>query len=188
MTENEAKAVKFIQNIKNHAVVTLDHIAKEEPNVSPLVYKGRKEKANTILAMVEELQQYRAIGTVEERRAAVEKQNGKKHREMPCDHCRNYDDCKSKQRDNCSSCFFVYPTKEWEMEHTEEYKRGYTKALEECREAVEKQKSKKPIESDEKYGTFRCASCGRLILTKDRFKTHKYCLLCSQKLDWSDEE
>ncbi len=66
MTENEAKAVKFIENIKDHAVVMLDHIAKEEPNVSPLVYKGREEKANTILAMVSKLQQYRAIGTVEE--------------------------------------------------------------------------------------------------------------------------
>ena len=66
MTENETKAVKFIENIKNHATVTLDHIAKEEPNVSPLVYKGREEKANTILVMVEELKQYRAIGTPEE--------------------------------------------------------------------------------------------------------------------------
>lgn len=66
MTENEVRAVRFIKNIKNHAKVTLDHIAKEEPNVSPLVYKGREEKANTILAMVEELQQYRAIGTLEE--------------------------------------------------------------------------------------------------------------------------
>ena len=66
MTENETKAVKFIENIKNHATVTLDHIAKEEPNVSPLVYKGREEKANTILVMVEELKQYRALGTPEE--------------------------------------------------------------------------------------------------------------------------
>ena len=74
MTENEAKAVRFIENIKNHATVTLDHIVKEEPNVSPLVYKGREEKANTILVMVEELKQYRAIGTPEECRAAVEKQ------------------------------------------------------------------------------------------------------------------
>ena len=41
MTENELKAVRFIKSIKNHAMVTLDHIAKEEPNVSPLVYKGR---------------------------------------------------------------------------------------------------------------------------------------------------
>lgn len=45
MTENEVRAVRFIENIKNHAIVTLDHIAKEEPNVSPLVYKGREEKA-----------------------------------------------------------------------------------------------------------------------------------------------
>lgn len=78
MTENETKAVKFIENIKSHATVTLDHIAKEEPNVSPLVYKGREEKANTILVMVEELKQYRAIGTPGECRAAVEKQTERK--------------------------------------------------------------------------------------------------------------
>lgn len=78
MTENEAKAVRFIENIKNHAMVTLDHIVKEEPNVSPLVYKGREEKANTILAMVEEVQQYREIGTPEECQAAMEKQTAKK--------------------------------------------------------------------------------------------------------------
>ena len=66
MTENEAKAVRFIENIKSHATVTLDHIAKEEPNVSPLVYKGREEKADTILKMIEELRQYRAIGAPEE--------------------------------------------------------------------------------------------------------------------------
>lgn len=78
MTEIETKAVKFIQNIKDNAVVTLDHIAKEEPNVSPLLYKGRKEKASTILAMVGELLQYRTIGTVEECREAVEKQTARK--------------------------------------------------------------------------------------------------------------
>ena len=78
MTENEAKAVRFIENIKNHATVTLDHIVKEEPNVSPLFYKGREEKSNTILVMVEELKQYRAIGTPGECRAAVEKQTERK--------------------------------------------------------------------------------------------------------------
>lgn len=78
MTENETKAVKYIESIKEHAVVTLDHIAKEEPNVSPLLYKGREEKANTILTMIEELQQYRAIGTPEECRAAVEKQTARR--------------------------------------------------------------------------------------------------------------
>lgn len=78
MTENEAKAVRYIENIKNHATVTLDHIAKEEPNVSPLVYKGREEKANTILVMVEELKRYREIGTLEECRAAVDQQMPKR--------------------------------------------------------------------------------------------------------------
>lgn len=71
MTENEEKAVRFIENIKNNAVVTLDHIAREEPNVNPLLYKGREEKADTILAMVQELEQYRAIGTLEELKAAM---------------------------------------------------------------------------------------------------------------------
>ena len=59
---------------------------------------------------------------------------------------------------------------------------------EECQAAVEKQKAKKPIEPDEEYGTFKCPNCGGLIFTEDRFETHKYCLLCGQKLDWSDEE
>lgn len=81
MTESEVKAVRFIENIKNHAMVTLDLIVKEEPNVSPLFYKGREEKANTILAMVEEVQKYRAIGTPEECEAAREKQMPKRPKE-----------------------------------------------------------------------------------------------------------
>ena len=59
---------------------------------------------------------------------------------------------------------------------------------EECRAAVEKQTVKKPIEPDEEYGTFKCPNCGGLIFTEDRFETHKHCLLCGQKLDWSDED
>ena len=58
----------------------------------------------------------------------------------------------------------------------------------ECLAAVEKQKAKKPIEPDEEYGTFKCPNCGGLIFTEDRFETHKHCLLCGQKLDWSDGE
>lgn len=78
MTEQEQKAIKWIKNVRDDAVVTLDHIAKNEPNVSPMLYAGRKEKAETIIKGFEELEQYRAIGTVEECRAAVEKQRAKK--------------------------------------------------------------------------------------------------------------
>lgn len=75
MTENEAKAVRFIEYIKKYAVETLDHIAKEDIIASTVTYTHKKEKAETILAMVEELEKYRAIGTVEEYRAAMERQN-----------------------------------------------------------------------------------------------------------------
>lgn len=74
MNEQEQKAIKWMQNVRDHAVVTLDHIAKEEPNVSPMLYAGRKEKAEIIINGFEELEQYREIGTVEECRGAMEKQ------------------------------------------------------------------------------------------------------------------
>ena len=75
MTENEAKAVRFIEYIKKYAVETIDHIAKEDIIASTVTYTHKKEKAETILAMVEELEKYRAIGTPEECRAAMERQN-----------------------------------------------------------------------------------------------------------------
>lgn len=76
--ENEAKAIRWIKNVKNDAVVTLEHIAKNEPNVSPMLYTGRKEKAETIIRMLEELQQYRKLGTVEECQEARERLRMKK--------------------------------------------------------------------------------------------------------------
>ena len=78
MTEQENKAIKWMKNVRDDAVATLDHIAKEEPNVSPMLYAGRKEKAETIIKGFEELEQYRAIGTPDECRAAVEKQKERK--------------------------------------------------------------------------------------------------------------
>lgn len=91
MTEQEQKAIKWMKNVRDDAVVTLDHIAKEEPNVSPMLYAGRKEKAETIIKGFEELEQYRAIGTQEECRAAAEKKTtmdwDAKHDECICPRC-----------------------------------------------------------------------------------------------------
>lgn len=78
MTENEVKAIRWMKCVKDDAVVTLDHIAKSEPNVRPTLYAGRKEKAETIINGFDELEQYRAIGTVEECREARERQRTKK--------------------------------------------------------------------------------------------------------------
>lgn len=138
--------------------MTLDHIAKEEPNVSPLVYKGREEKANTILTMIEELKQYRAIGTLEELKTTMQYVRlAKAHRTV------------GKAIEECAK-----------------YEKIGTP--EECKIAVEKQRPRKPINPDDDYGTFKCPNCNGLIFTEGRFETHKYCLLCGQKLDWRNEE
>lgn len=59
--------------------------------------------------------------------------------------------------------------------------------VEECREAIEKQKSKKPTEQY-RLGTSgrggKCPSCKHYL---DRSVDAMYCD-CGQKLDWSDEE
>lgn len=59
--------------------------------------------------------------------------------------------------------------------------------VEECREAIEKQKSKKPTEQF-RLGTSgrggKCPSCKHYL---DRSVDAMYCD-CGQKLDWSDEE
>ena len=137
MTENETKAVKFIENIKSHATVTLDHIAKEEPNVSSLVYKGREEKANTILVMVEELKQYRALGTPEELKELKE---------------RAFDGMELAQ-----IAAALMRLKEYERIGTPE----------ECRAAVEQRKDNKELEShDEKHILKYCISLMQELVGK----------------------
>lgn len=134
MTESEVKAVRFIENIKNHAMVTLDHIAKEEPNVSPLFYKGREEKANTILAMVEEVQKYRAIGTSEECRKSVDICKAMAERRLSLENIENY----TKFEDEC-------------------VKRGFT--FNSLLEAREKQVPKKPTD---RCMYKECPACGEV--------------------------
>lgn len=54
--------------------------------------------------------------------------------------------------------------------------------LEEVREAVEKQKKKKPRASNRCYV---CPRCG--LVTSLKIK-HNYCDACGQHIDWSEEE
>lgn len=179
MTESEA-----IERIKDHFEVH-HHDRRPHPYLDKAV--------DMAIKALEEIQQYRVIGTVEECRAAMEKHNSKESKEMPCNHCRNYYDCKSDKKDNCDSCFFLYPTKEWQMEHTEEYKHGYAKAMEECREAIEKQKAKSVI-FDMPLRVLECPMCGNYVQTVQDDEgcingtIPKYCKNCGQKLNWGDEE
>lgn len=66
------------------------------------------------------------------------------------------------------------------MQELQEYKQLGT--LEEVRDAVEKQKRKKPCASNRCYV---CPHCGLVASLKIK---HNYCDACGQHIDWSEEE
>lgn len=205
MTENEEKAVRFIESIKNNAVVTLDHIAREEPNVNPLLYRGREEKADTILTMIEELEQYRAIGLLEELKVAMKYVYlAKKHGTVGqvIENCVKYEEIGTPEecRKSLEICKAMIDRK-ITPENMEEYmkfedecvKRGFT--FNSLLEAREKQTARKPKEYEDKY--YACPVCGNPLLPKwekypdklmDKSNGLPYCLGCGQKLDWSEDE
>lgn len=60
--------------------------------------------------------------------------------------------------------------------------------VEECREAVEKQKPKKPEESDSDFDYYKCPVCDAYIWATDCVTDHNYCLNCGQAIDWEESE
>lgn len=60
--------------------------------------------------------------------------------------------------------------------------------VEGCREAVEKQKPKKPEDVEYDYSYFICPVCGDGIYVSDDYEIHKFCRNCGQAIDWSEEE
>ena len=60
--------------------------------------------------------------------------------------------------------------------------------VEECREAVEKQKPKKPEVTDRDFDYYKCPVCGEYIWATDNLSDHKYCLNCGQVINWEESE
>lgn len=65
--------------------------------------------------------------------------------------------------------------------------------VEECQEAMGKQRAKKPIEYEDRY--YGCPTCGNTLMYKwekyptvlnDRLNGLPYCLGCGQRLNWSE--
>ena len=54
--------------------------------------------------------------------------------------------------------------------------------------ALEKQIPKKPKCIDKETETFDCPCCGHTIIALDDMTIHNNCLMCGQKLDWSDTD
>ena len=64
------------------------------------------------------------------------------------------------------------------LEEVQQYREIGT--VEECREAVEKQKAKKPEVIDQDFDYYKCPVCGEYIWATDNINDHKYCLNCGQ--------
>ena len=64
------------------------------------------------------------------------------------------------------------------LEEIQQYRKIGT--VEECREAVEKQKAKKPEVIDQDFDYYKCPVCGEYIWATDNINDHKYCLNCGQ--------
>lgn len=68
-----------------------------------------------------------------------------------------------------------------------QYYRGIG-TVEECREAVKKQKAREPRDIEHDYSYFVCDNCGEWIYVSDDFKSHHYCLNCGQAIQWENLE
>lgn len=123
------------------------------------------EEIEMAVNALEEIEQYRAIGTPEELKAAMKYVYlAKKHGTV------------GQVIENC-------------------VKYEAIGTVMECREAVEKQTAKKVTSFDYHNGTvnYGCPVCKRKIISKIDGKWcggtfNEYCDRCGQKLDWSDEE
>lgn len=71
------------------------------------------------------------------------------------------------------------------LEEVQQYRAIGT--VEECRAAVEKQKTRKPHKNVEKFGGVWCA-CGKYLGKGYFVDKPTYCSDCGQKIDWSDEK
>ena len=205
MTENEAMALMRCR---------ID-------TASEIVGKGTDGKAFEDMEMavsaLEEIQNYREIGTLEELKTSVREENILKFY-----YCESEDDYYIGKREgnfyyarygetgfewfmsrylpwgehvvapNTMWKEYTYPSEPKEIPFFE-WLQGFLKkycggTVEECREAVEKQKPKKPEVSDSDFDYYKCPICGAYIWATDCVNDHNYCLNCGQAIDWEESE
>lgn len=81
MTENETKAIRWIENIRDDTVIVKEEILDSDPmrDILPhVICQERNINAEIIIKAISELDKYRSIGTVEECQEARERQKEKK--------------------------------------------------------------------------------------------------------------
>ena len=141
-----------------------------------------KEIARTAISALEEIQQYRKIGSVGEIKQAIgvlslsENDIIKTFHELNEYHKIGTVEQVKNQKENLNVAYQIIS--DYESIGT----------VEECREAVEKQKAKKPEWSDSDFDYYKCPVCGEYICATDNINDHNYCLNCGQAIDWEESE
>lgn len=84
-----------------------------------------------------------------------------------------------------NDCLNAYQIGKAALEEIQQYR--LLGAVEECRDAMEKQKAKKPVKDE--YNHKCCPRCGWIVY-KDEFDGRylPHCENCGQAIDWSDTE
>ena len=139
-------------------------------------YFGDDEIINEAIELagraLEEIQQYRELGTVEELKSKIEELK-RWHTDHIVKEIKN--EFANTSTLICHNC-----------DHKDEYIMELEVEVEELREAREKQREKKPSEVEEDY--YVCPRCGSFITALDDFSTHKHCLNCGQAILWEEAQ
>ncbi len=173
MTENEA-----IARIRDHFEV---HHHDNRPH--PLL----DEAVDMAIKALEEVQQYRQIGTVSTCRNAVGICKAMIEHGINPD---NITECIKFEYNIVQRGYDLKKLIEMIEEHKQQFQIG---TVEECREAVEKQKAKKPDYEGDGYSdgqlvydTWICPSCGQYYEVD--YDDYDYCPECGQHIDKSMEQ
>lgn len=181
MTEKEA--IKHLQVYRQTVGHMIDYCKNFEPNEDISGYLDKKETFDIAINALEEIQQYREM---EEK---LHKAYGVHGNLLPMVVNQI---CAHDGVDIGSPVKSQLLTNE-DVDKWEQYKSIGT--VEECREAVEKQKAKKPIHQHNPYlSQILCPICGEVVGCVVEGMEHpeqiEYCTECGQHIlkDWSEEE
>lgn len=165
-----------------HVINILEGIYEDYVRDNDKEYTERNLALTEAVKALTEIQQYRAIGTVERFKQLAEQFKP---------HVTDKTSCPER---HCNKC------DKYRKENEKYHEIG---TVEECREARERQWAKKPIIKSKKktkiqtgdYVDVKCPCCEEDIFScfhyppwNDSQKSHKHCENCGQAIDWSDKD
>jgi len=198
MTENEA--IEILKHFNEKRKEFVEQGLRTKPSYfNGEEYQKFTKSIEMAIAALEEIQQYRALGTVEDFKNRINdvKTLGRMYEKLSDKEVKEYRELKTykeigtveKLRELISKGK-AYEQVAWERDiaisQLEEIGCSLGKKMGEAKEAVEKQRAKKP----KFYAyNFYCSKCGNLVGNKEfGWKRFMYCDHCGQAIDFSEVE